>query len=141
MWFRGLLHPENITATCIQCRRNRFHSMYECLPYNHDALRAIDDFSETFVDIGDVDFLFSNEASCNVFYAFPGPHENLSETCSITPLARADAWLIFVLEDMKLIFGGVDRTGGLDTVILKHKYNVLLRHAFCDLQGELVSAL
>lgn len=104
----------------------------------HDEIRADVTVGEKRLDIDDVDVLFHNKAARRAFSAFLGPVGNMSSTFSIIQLARADAWMTTILEDLKKKCRGSHVSRGLDTMILKLRYNYLLPHAVCNLQKEVV---
>lgn len=49
--------------------------------------------------------------------------------------------MTYVLEDMKMKYEEAQRLRGLDTVILKARYNIFLGHAICNIKVELVEAV
>ena len=86
------------------------------------------------------DILFRNKAARVAYDTFIGTRPSDGQTTSLIWVARADAWMTCVIEDLRRRLKGVSR-GGREPHVLKTRYIALLPNATANLQRECLRAL
>lgn len=105
-----------------------------CCTLNHNVIWSSDSFKENRLHYDGVDAMFGNETSRGDGSDFVRPVGNLSDTSSLFQLARENAWMKCVLEDIELKREGTHLLRCLDTVVLRGRYNILIRHSIYNIR-------
>ncbi|MEM9681489.1 MAG: hypothetical protein AAF901_14295, partial [Bacteroidota bacterium] len=104
----------------------------------YNDIRSNDESNDDNYNVESIDYLFNNEPARNAYRTFRGYTCHESEDTSIVILARIDAWMTTVIEDLERKKEGCKK-GGSETMVLKKRFEYLLPIALENLLKEITN--